>query len=277
MDIEFTSHNIRLDDGTLTKPDVGRSIDAHPWFISARRIIETVFPGDKQHLRLVDLGCLEGGYAVEFARMGIQVLGVDVRESNILACNHVKSKTDLPNLEFVRDDALNIANHGTFDIVFCSGLLYHLDKPKDFLETLSTATKKLVILQTHFSTSDLCVRSRLPKLVRKVLARMNVGKSQVDRFVLSQMSENEGLAGRWFTEFSNKKTFNERESSKWASWDNRRSFWIQREYLLQAIQDVGFDLVMEQFDSLGPDIAESMIRGFYQQTGRGTFIGIKTQ
>ena len=70
MDIEFTAHNIRLDDGTLTKPDVGYSMETYPWFVSARRILETVFPEDKHHLPLVDIGCLEGGYAVEFARIG---------------------------------------------------------------------------------------------------------------------------------------------------------------------------------------------------------------
>ena len=90
--IEFTWHNIRLDDGTLTMPDAEWviSMEAYPWFVSARRIIETVFPGDKSYLRLADLGCLEGGFAVEFARMGFQVLGVEVREANIAACNYVK-------------------------------------------------------------------------------------------------------------------------------------------------------------------------------------------
>ena len=106
--------------------------------ISAKRIIETVFPGDKQNLRLADISCLEGGYAVEFARMGLDVLGVEVRDSNIAACNYVKSETDLPNLKFVKDNALNIANHGSFDVVFCCGLLYHLDNPKEFLEILSS-------------------------------------------------------------------------------------------------------------------------------------------
>ena len=36
-------------------------------------------------------------------------------------------------------------------MVFCCGLLYHLDKPKEFLDTLSAVTTKLLILQTHFS------------------------------------------------------------------------------------------------------------------------------
>ncbi|MGA3085654.1 MAG: class I SAM-dependent methyltransferase [Thermodesulfobacteriota bacterium] len=277
MDIEFTAHNIRLDDGTLTKPDVGYSMEAYPWFVSARRILETVFPEDKHHLRLVDIGCLEGGYAVEFARMGFQVLGIEVREANIAACNYVKSKINLPNLEFVKDNALNIARHGIFDVVFCCGLLYHLDRPKNFLETLSAVTTKLMILQTHFSTNAINIRSRLPTLLQKILAKVKVKNRQTDKFILSQFSANEGLVGRWYTEFPNDKLFSKRETAKWSSWDNRRSFWIQREYLLQAIQDVGFDLVVEQYDSLGLNIAENMLRGYYQTDRRGTFIGIKTQ
>lgn len=275
MTIKFTAHNIRLDDGTLTKPDQGYSMEAYPWFVSARRILETVFPGDKKHLRLADLGCLEGGYAVEFARMGFQVLGVEVRDTNFAACNYVKSKTSLPSLTFVKDNAWNIAKYGMFDVVFCCGLLYHLDRPKQFLETLSSVTTKLVILQTHFSTDAINTRLLLPSRVWKELPELT--RDRIDKYNLSRICENEGLAGRWYTEFGDDESFSKRETSRWASWDNRRSFWIQREYLLQAIQDVGFDLVMEQFDCLGPNIIESMLRGCYRIDRRGTFIGIKTQ
>ncbi len=277
MTVEFTAHNIRLDDGTLTKPDIGQTMDAYSRFVSARRILETVFPGDKKHLRLADLGCLEGGYAVEFARMGFQVLGIEIRDANIAACHYVKSKTSLPNLAFIKDNAWNIATYGMFDVVFCCGLLYHLDRPKKFLEIVSSVTKKVVILQTHFSIDTIYdkIYARLPTVARKVLTR--IIKSQADKHELARVSVNEGLRGRWYTEFADDESFRQRGNSKWASWDNRRSFWIQREYLLQAIQDVGFDLVMEQFDSLGANIAESMLRGFYHSERRGTFIGIKTK
>jgi SAM-dependent methyltransferase len=304
---EFTSHNIRLDDGTFTKPESTRSMVDHPWFISARGILETVFPGDKSQLRLADVGCLEGGYAVEFARTGFQVLGIDVRELNIAACNYVKSKTDLPNLEFLQDDAFNIAKYGQFDAVFCCGLLYHLDRPKQFLETLSAVTKKLLILQTHFSLIDPShgpiyqkladMKFRVPVMARFVLPGLQwvlarlVRKPKPESFYLSlprnlwlsSASENEGLPGRWFPEFSSHRggswwlpSFRERETFKWSSWDNHRSFWIQREHLLQTIRDVGFDLVMEQYDNLEPNIAECLLGGSYEATLRGTFIGIKT-
>ncbi|OBJ11183.1 class I SAM-dependent methyltransferase [Mycobacterium colombiense] len=276
-DLEFTAHNIRLDDGTFTKSEFTDSIAQHPWFVSARGILDTVFPGDKSNFRVADVGCLEGGYAVEFARMGFQVLGIEVRESNVAACNYVKSKTDLPQLEFVQDNAMNLARYGVFDAVFCCGLLYHLDRPKEFLETVSGVTSKLLILQTHFSLiSGNDRRFRLPTRVRWFADRI-LRRPVPTKFVLSSPGENEGLPGRWYTEFANQRSFSQRETAKWASWDNHRSFWIQREQLLQTIQDVGFDLVMEEYDNLKPSIAENLLAGSYESDLRGTFIGIKTQ
>ncbi|QUR69704.1 class I SAM-dependent methyltransferase [Mycobacterium spongiae] len=274
--LQFTAHNIRLDDGTFTKPDYPHSMEDYPYCKSARGILETVFPGDRSQLRLADVGCLEGGYAVEFARLGFQVLGIEVRELNIAACNYVKSKTNLPNLNFVQDNALNIADHGVFDGVFCSGLLYHLDYPKQYLETLSSVTKRLLILQTQFSlVSRADAALRLPTRVRWVFDRL-VRKSVPTHFTLSAPSVHEGLGGRWFTEFHTDRSFGKRETARWASWDNRRSFWIQREYVLQALRDVGFDVVLEQFDHMQPDIAKSLLGGSYQSDLRGLFIGIKT-
>jgi SAM-dependent methyltransferase len=279
----------------------------YPWFVSARGLLETVFPGDRSQVRLADVGCLEGGYAVEFARMGFQVVGIDVRELNIAACNYVKSKVDLPNLEFVQENAFDIAEHGEFDAVFCCGLLYHLDRPKELLEKLSASTKKLLILQTHFSHIDpnrgsisqklADMKFRVPVIARFVLPGLRralatlLRKPKPENFYLSlprnlwlsPASENEGLPGRWFPEFSSDRSqswwlpsFRDRETRKWSSWDNHRSFWVQREHLLQTIRDVGFDLVMEQYDSLEPNIAESLLGGSYQANLRGTFIGIKT-
>jgi hypothetical protein len=253
MDVKFTSHNIRLDDGTFTKPEVGYCIDVEDWFLSARRVIDTVFPGDKSGVRIADLGCLEGGYSVEFARMGLQATGLEVRDSNFAACQYVKERVNLPNLRFVQDDAWNVAQYGPFDAVFCCGLLYHFEEPKRFLKLLSDVTSKVVIVQTHFATAD-----------------------EPDKFNLSPPAEHEGLKGRWYVEYSNEDEFLHREQCKWSAWDNKRSFWVQREYLLQAIGEVGFDLVFEQFDNLGPDVAETMLSGYYRTDHRGTFVGIKT-
>lgn len=275
--VTFTSHNIRLDDGTYTKPDAGFSMDVHPWFLAAKRMLDATFPGSKEGLRIADLGCLEGGYTVEFARLGFQALGLDVRESNIEACRFVQSRVALPQLEFVRDDAWNIPAYGMFDAVFCCGLLYHLDRPREFLNVLSGITKRVLILQTHFSQAGDSPSFIHPRRLRRVLCRVLPLKSTATTtHKLSYLSENEGLPGRWFSEFRNERAYRDRKNRRWASWNNRKSFWVQREFLLQALRDAGFDVVIEQFDWLGSHLALEMTQGSYRTSGRGTFVGIKT-
>lgn len=272
----FTAHNVRLDDGTRTKPD-GVPIETHPWFLAARRILDATFPGAKEHLRIADLGCLEGGYTVEFARLGFHAFGVDVRESNIDACRHVQSKVNLPNLEFVRDDVWNIEKYGPFDATFCCGLFYHLDRPREFLDVLSRVTKRVLILQTHFSEAADSPSFIHPRRLRRLISRvLPLKNTATTTHKLSFLKEHEGLPGRWFPEFRSERAFRDRENRRWASWNNRTSFWIQREHLIQAIRDAGFDLALEQFDALGQEIALEMTAGSYRTSGRSTFIGIKT-
>lgn len=253
---KFTAHNIRLDDGAYTMPGVTDvlGMEENPVFLAVKRVLDITFPGERGHVRIVDLGCLEGGFAVEFARLGFDVLGIEVRSNNIAACDYVKARVDLPNLRFVQDDAWNVGNYGAFDVVFCSGLLYHLSKPKRFLELLSSVTRKVIILQTHIAVE-----------------RKNEG------FPLSDLTFNEGAEGRWYAEFPNQTALMaERESNRWASWDDLNSFWLRREHLLQAMQDVGFDFIAEQYDWLWPTILESIQHGYYKQNDRVLLIGIKT-
>ncbi len=274
--LNFTAHNIRLDDGSRTKAD-GVPMEQHPWFLAARRVLDAALPGDKNRLSLVDLGCLEGGYTVEFARLGFRCLGVDVREANIEACRYVQSKVSGLELDFVRDDVWNIEKHGVFDATFCCGLLYHLDRPRAFLDLLARVTRRVLILNTHFSEGRDSPSLIHPRRLRRSISRIvPLKNTATTTHKLSYLTTNEGLPGRWFSEFRNERAYRDRENRRWASWNNRTSFWIQREYLIQAVRDAGFDLVVEQFDGLGGDIALEMTRGSYRTSGRSTFIGVKT-
>ncbi|MBT5378592.1 MAG: methyltransferase domain-containing protein [Opitutae bacterium] len=234
--VEFTAHNIDLGNGLYTISDKNPPIKTHPYLNSSLKLIKE-FLKENNQISLVDLGCLEGGYTIEFAKAGINSLGIDVRESNIQACNYCQSIIKLPNLRFVKDDVLNIRNYGKFDVSFCSGLLYHLNKPISFLKDLSHVTNKIVIIQTHFSTTD-----DSPDLINK--------------YNLSELTENESVPGRWAIEYANQSEHKKREKHRWSSWDNDSSFWIQKEYLIEEIKKSGFELVMEQYDNLH-DIAET--------------------
>ncbi len=119
---------------------------------------------------------------------------------------------------------------------------------------LGRVARRAVIVQTHFAT-----------------------EKPTNKFQLSPMTEHDGAAGRWYGEFASVPDAATKESSRWSSWDNTRSFWLTRPWILQALAESGFDLVFEQFDSLAPAIVDAMNVGYYAREDRGTFVGIRTR
>ena len=219
--MHFTAHNIIFDDGTETKPGTA-PIAQHPWLLAAKRCLSVLYPKGYAGLRIADLACLEGGYAAELARLGFgEVVGIEVRKTNIDRCRLVKERLALPNLMFVNDDVWNVASYGMFDVIFCCGLLYHLDRPKQFLHLLASQTHKAVFIKTA-TASD-----------------------RVEGTALSEVTTHEGLSGRWFPEPAVPRTENE----LWASWENTQSFWPEKGSLIEAIRDAGFQMVFEQYDA----------------------------
>jgi len=64
----FTAHNIRLDDGSFTKPEQPWQMEDLPLLKFTKQFLRMLFPDGAAGKRVVDLGCLEGGYSVELAR-----------------------------------------------------------------------------------------------------------------------------------------------------------------------------------------------------------------
>ena len=63
---------------------------------------------------------------------------------------------------------------------------------------------------------------------------------------------------------------------KWASWSNDRSFWVQKEYPLQLLSDVGFDLVLEQFDCDKDIVGQWTTTGWRKTNSRVLLAAIKS-
>jgi SAM-dependent methyltransferase len=215
----FTAHNIRLDDGSFTMPELGWQMEDLQLLKFTKQFLRVVFPDGFVGKRIVDLGCLEGGYAVELARAGFDTLGVEVRQSNFENCQLVKAATNLPNLAFTCDDVHNLGNYGMFDATFCCGLLYHLDEPRKFIELMARLSRRVAIIDTHVADAQ-------PNGV----------------FALSDITQNDGLAGRWFGEFEDD---DHRHQDKWSAWSNRKSFWVMKRDLIEALRQAGFPMVLE--------------------------------
>jgi SAM-dependent methyltransferase len=245
--IEFTAHNIDLPDGTQTwKGPLLRETAAGR---AVQRTLDLVFSQpEKRGLRIVDLGCLEGGATVEFARQGFDALGIEARKTNIEKCHYVAERLRLPNLHFVQDDVRNIQKYGIFDATFCSGLLYHLESPRAFLRTLGAITRRVLILHTHYATEP-----------------------DPPNFRLSPMTRHEDRLGKWYEEWPEGLAPEKVEEKVWASVGNHRSFWMTKEHLLETMREAGFTTLYEQYDFLA-NIAEDP---YIADNARSLFVGIK--
>lgn len=274
--MQFTAHNVLLNNGKRTLSDQEILLADSAVWSSIKNTVDLFLPGTAQErskLRTVDLGCLEGGYAAEFARMGFDSLGIEAREENIAKCNYVKEGLNLPNLHFAQDDVRNLANYGKFDVTLCYGLLYHLNDPVDFLGRISANTNKLLLLNTHFAP-ERDIRYELGPLNRYFIApiqkRTKILEHQVN-YRLSSITRNEGYRGRWFKEWTPGTDKRKIEKLLWASYNNSRSFWLCKKDLTQALHKVGFSSVFEQFNYTG-DLFPDHYTQYYNRT---MFVAVK--
>ena len=117
------------------------------------QLVEDLAKKPIDQLRILDLGCANGLYAIEFARRGATVVGIEGREANVTKGEFARAVLELNNLEFYQADARILTKelYGTFDVVLCIGLLYHIDVPDvfEFVERLSDICTDLAIIDTH--------------------------------------------------------------------------------------------------------------------------------
>ncbi len=235
----WTAHNIQLAPSIYTIDDriVGDEI-------KLRRIVQIIsdhFFGKFEDLRILDLACLEGLYAVELARHGAEVVGIEGRQQNIQKAMFAKDVLSLENLKFVQDDVrnLNREKYGAFDVVLCLGILYHLECPDavEFIRSIGETCKRIAIFDTHVSVLS----------------------------PTKYMHEGVTYLGEVYHEHNEGSTSEERECLPWASIDNITSFWFSKESLNTIIMSAGFTTIYECHIPPEPNKAD----------GRVTLIAIK--
>ena len=60
------------------------------------------------------------------------------------------------------------------------------------------------------------------------------------------------------------------EDARWSAWGNRKSFWIEKGYLLRSLLSAGFDCVYEQFDYI-----DEASQTYWEERNRSMFVAIK--
>ena len=216
---EWGSANIALPHGLFTIDATARgdNFRTHKFI----QIISTLLPQPINRLRVLDLACGEGLYSVELAQQGAEVLGIEGRTANLAKADYARRAWNLQDLRFIEDDVRNFsaAKYGRFDVVLCSGILYHLDAPECFLlvEAIREACSGICIIDTRVASAEETTYTHRDKT----------------------------YSGCIYREHNDDDSLTLRESRLGSSLDNVQSFWFTRLSLTNFLADTGYSLVFE--------------------------------
>jgi len=105
--------------------------------------IEQEINRDKS-LKIIDIGCGTGRHAIELAKRGYSVIGIDLSESQLKRARE-KAKEQGVEIDFQKHDARDLPFEGEFDlaIMICEGGFSLMETDEMNFEILKSATKVL--------------------------------------------------------------------------------------------------------------------------------------
>jgi SAM-dependent methyltransferase len=135
------------DDFNFDKPHARR-------FVEARQVmLRPVLQDLREKLKprsVADARCGVNYFSGYLRNLGFDVVGFDGR-----AANAAEARRRFPEIDFhtanVEDES--ILRSGSYDMVLCVGLLYHLENPMRALRNLSTMAKEALLIE-RYSTPD---------------------------------------------------------------------------------------------------------------------------
>ncbi len=106
---------------------------------------------------ILELGSLEGGHTFCLAKHPSvrKVIGIEGRQENLDKAKFVQKLLGFNNVYFMKSnlEIIDLRTFGRFDVVFCSGLLYHLPEPWKLIDQISKVSKNLFIW-THYAAEE---------------------------------------------------------------------------------------------------------------------------
>lgn len=214
----WTAHNVELAPGVFT---IGPAPAGDE--VKLRRVTQVVADvagGDLTGLRVLDLACLEGMYALELARRGAEVVAIEGREANVEKARFAARALGL-DVDFVQGDVrdLSAERHGTFDVVLALGILYHLDAADlfDVVGRIAGVCRRALVVDTGTALRE------------------------DERFEHSGRE----YAGRRLVEHAPDSTEEERRAAVWSSLDNLTAVALTRPSLETLLARSGFTSVFE--------------------------------
>jgi hypothetical protein len=144
-------------------------------------------------MRILEIGPLEAAHSYQLERLGAaSVVGIETNVDAFLKCLIVKEILGLKNTHFIFGDVTEFLSKSDerFDMVFCSGILYHMRDPVALIKAICNVTDKSFVY-THYY-NDECGNSEGPRTKRHV----NVSGFHLDYYELEYSSHKNPIAGQ---------------------------------------------------------------------------------
>jgi hypothetical protein len=212
--------------GLITKPGTARLFndDRVVW---AERIL-----GNFSNWEILELGPLEGGHSYMFQnRNAKRVISIEANTRAFLKCLCIKEILNLNRVEFKLGDFMSFLekNKSQYDMIFASGVLYHMEEPIKLLKLISMATNRLFIW-THYYVYEVISK-------RKDLSQ---------RFSPLTSIEYDGISYEY-----SKQSY--KDTLAWLGFCGGAkpvSKWLTRESILKALNHYGFSNLQINFDHI---------------------------
>ena len=91
-------------------------------------------------VKVLDVGCGSGYFSIPFALLGADVDAIDISEANIKIAESKAGEFGV-NISFYNCDFFKFQGSGKYDIVWCHGVLHHLDNPHKGFKKIVTFVK----------------------------------------------------------------------------------------------------------------------------------------
>lgn len=103
---------------------------------------------------ILSLGSLEGNLEWRLAKAGAgRVVGIEGSTDNFQKCEVLRQAFPELPIRFMHSDITSLEiKPGDFDIIYCLGVLYHLEEPQALLEKLRDSRASLLFLTTQLAT-----------------------------------------------------------------------------------------------------------------------------
>jgi SAM-dependent methyltransferase len=102
--------------------------------------------------RVLELGAGPGDHTGFYLARGCEVVSIDARQECLDQLNQKFPQVKVVCCDLNTPD--DLTQLGTFDIIHCYGILYHLQTPTNLLEYMSAVCRGLAIIETCVSPGD---------------------------------------------------------------------------------------------------------------------------